>query len=373
MSDLSIVQSVDLLRINSRIWCGEASIKRSDFAPEVQASLPPATISKLGRWNIFPRTLIKSLKAHYYEGYERARRKAVSIFGGKAYAVDPAVTPGLVVQLQDSKSKFDAVKAELVSDYDRLFSEWLAASVPPEWQAAVAGKLPGRADVESRIHFGWEVFSISASPNDGSSSGGGTFAGAVAAMAGGAFEQMAAQVATLWNKQTGGLASVKGWTRVPDYVQAIIDKAESTALFAPEIRVLADALKQAASAACRKGAKPEDTALLKGILIAAKDAGSCRILCQSGDAALASAAQSAAAPWLPQPEPEPLPSMPDCSAPLAPAAPSPAELAEAEAVCAAFASAPAPQQEPEPAPQEQAVPDLSVVNPELAAMLGLLG
>lgn len=378
MSDLSIIQSVDLLRINSRIWCGEASIKRADFAPEVQASLPPSTISKLGRWNIFPRTLIKALKAHYYEGYERARRNAVSIFGGKAYAVDPAVTPKLVLQLQECKDKFDAAKSALLADYDRLFSEWLAASVPPEWQAAVAGKLPGRADVESRIHFGWEVFSISASPNDGSSSGGGTFAGAVAAMAGGAFEQMAAQVATLWNKQTGGLASVKGWTRIPDYLQALIDKAESTALFAPEIRVLADALKQAASAACRKGASPQDTALLKGVLIAAKDADTCRILCQSGDAALAAAAQQSAAPWLPQPEPEPaVQSVPDCSVPLAPAAPSPAELAEAEAVCAAFQPGPVPVPEPEPEPvqQEQAAsaPDLSVVNPELAAMLGLLG
>lgn len=374
MSDsLSIVQSVDLLRINSRIWCGEASIKRADFAPEVQASLPPSTISKLGRWNIFPRQLILTLKAHYYEGYERARRNAVSIFGGKAYAVDPAVTPRLVVQLQECKDKFDAAKSALLADYDRLFSEWLAASVPPEWQAAVAGKLPGRADVESRIRFGWEVFSISASPNDGSSSEGGTFAGAVAAMAGGAFEQMAAQAATLWNRQTGGLASVKGWTRIPDYLQALIDKAESTALFAPEIRVLADALRQAASSACRKGAKPEDTALLKGLLIAAKDADSCRILCQSGDAALASAAQSAAAPWLPQPEPEPaVQSVPDCSMPLAPAAPTPAELAEAEAVCASLSSAPDPEPEPEPAPQGQAMPDLSVVNPELAAMLGLL-
>ena len=372
MSDLSIIQSVDLLRINSRIWCGEASIKRSDFAPEVQASLPPSTISKLGRWNIFPRQLILTLKAHYYEGYERARRNAVSIFGGKAYAVDPSVTPRLVVQLQECKSKFDAAKSALLADYNRLFQEWLNASVPPEWQAAVAGKLPSVRDVESRIHFGWEVFSISASPNDGSSSGGGTFAGAVAAMAGGAFEQLAVQVATLWNKAKGGLAAVKGWTRVPDYVQAIIDKAESTALFAPEIRVLADALKQAASAACRKGASPQDTALLKGLLIAAKDAESCRILCQSGDAALASAASAAAAPWLPQPEPEPMPSLPDCSVPLAPAAPSPAELAEAEAVCAALESAPVP--EPEPVPQEQAAPapDLSVVNPELAAMLGLL-
>ena len=38
-------------------------------------------------------------------------------------------------------------------------------------------------------------------------------------------------------------------------------------------------------------------------------------------------------------------------------------------------AAPAPVPEPEPAAQEQAAsaPDLSVVNPELAAMLGLLG
>ena len=42
-------------------------------------------------------------------------------------------------------------------------------------------------------------------------------------------------------------------------------------------------------------------------------------------------------------------------------------------VSPALSSAPAPEPEPEPAPQGQAMPDLSVVNPELAAMLGLLG
>lgn len=357
---LSIVQSVDLLRINSRIWCGEASIKRADFAPEVQASLPPATISKLGRWNIFPRQLILTLKAHYYEGYERARRNSVSIFGGKAYAVDPAVTPRLVVQLQECKRKFDAAKSALLADYDRLFSEWLNASVPPEWQAAVAGKLPGVSDVERRIRFGWEVFSISASPNDGASSGGATFADSVSAMAGGVFDQLSAQVQTLWNKAKGGLGAVSSWSRVPDYVQALIDKAEGTALFAPEIRVFADALKQAASAACRKGAKPEDAALLKGLLMAAKDPAQCRSLCRSGDAALAAAAQQSAAPWLPQSQPEP---MPEPEAPVSGEA-----LDEAEAVIAELE---APEPEPAPAPQAEA-PDLSTLNPELAAMLGLL-
>ena len=181
-------------------------------------------------------------------------------------------------------------------------------------------------------------------------------------LAGSAFEQLAVQVQTLWNKAKGGLAAVKGWTRVPDYVQAIIDKAESTALFAPEIRVLADALKQAASAACRKGAKPEDAALLKGLLMAAKDPAQCRSLCQSGDAVLAAAARQGAAPWLPQPEPMPEPE-PEPEAQV-----SGEELDEAEAVIAELE---APEPEPAPAPQAPA-PGLSALNPELAAMLGLL-
>lgn len=371
-TNLSSVQAIDLVRIDSNIWGGETSLNPKLLPPEVRAVLPPKGLVKPGRIRIYPKGVLENLKAAYYRSYERARRMGVSIFDGNAFAVDPALTPKLVSYMQADQQDFFAKKSQFLSDFQPVFDEWLDREWPQEWHAAVRGLLPPADFVERRLRFGWQIFSFAPSmQNDGLNSGGG-FADSMAELAGSAFEQLAVQVATLWNKAKGGLAAVKGWTRVPDYVQAIIDKAESTALFAPEIRVLADALKQAASAACRKGASPQDTALLKGLLIAAKDAESCRILCQSGDAALASAASAAAAPWLPQPEPDPVPSLPDCSVPLAPAAPSPAELAEAEAVCAALESAPVP--EPEPVPQEQAAPapDLSVVNPELAAMLGLL-
>ena len=371
-TNLSSVQAIDLVRIDSNIWGGETSLNPKLLPPEVRAVLPPKGLVKPGRIRIYPKGVLENLKAAYYRSYERARRMGVSIFDGNAFAVDPALTPRLVQFMQADQQDFFAKKSQFLADFQPVFDEWLDREWPQEWHAAVRGLLPPADFVERRLRFGWQIFSFAPSmQNDGLNSGGG-FADSMAELAGSAFEQLAVQVATLWNKAKGGLAAVKGWTRVPDYVQAIIDKAESTALFAPEIRVLADALKQATSAACRKGASPQDTALLKGLLIAAKDAESCRILCQSGDAALASAASAAAAPWLPQPEPAPVPSLPDCSVPLAPAAPTPAELAEAEAVCAALESAPVP--EPEPVPQEQAAsaPDLSVVNPELAAMLGLL-
>ena len=373
-TNLSAVQAIDLVRIDSSIWGGETSLNPKLLPPEVRAVLPPKGLVKPGRIRIYPKGVLENLKAAYYRSYERARRMGVSIFDGNAFAVDPALTPALVRHMQADQQDFLAKKSQFIADFQPVFDEWLDREWPQEWHAAVRGLLPPADFVERRLKFGWQIFSFAPSTqNDGLNSGGG-FADSMAELAGSAFDQLATQVATLWNKQRGGLADVKGWTRIPDYVQAIIDKAASTALFAPEIRVLADALKQAASAACRKGASPQDTALLKGILIAAKDADSCRILCQSGDAALASAAQSAAAPWLPQPEPEPLPTVPDCSAPLAPAAPTPAELAEAEAVCRGF-DVPDPDEEPEPVPQEQdaSAPDLSVVNPELAAMLGLLG
>ena len=371
-TNLSAVQAIDLVRIDSNIWGGETSLNPKLLSPEVRAALPPKGLLKPGRIRIYPKGVLENLKAAYYRSYERARRMGVSIFDGNAFAVDPVLTPKLVSYMQADQQDFLAKKSQFLTDFQPVFDEWLDREWPAEWHAVVRGLLPPADFVERRLSFGWQIFSFAPSlSNDGLNSGGG-FADSMAELAGSAFDQLASQVATLWNKQRGGLADVKGWTKTPDYVQAIIDKAESTALFAPEIRVLADALKQAASSACRKGAKPEDTAMLKGLLIAAKDADSCRILCQSGDAALASAAQSAAAPWLPQPEPEPIvQSVPDCSAPLAPAAPTPAELAEAEAVCASLS--PAPEPEPEPAPQDQAMPDLSVVNPELAAMLGLLG
>ena len=372
MSDttsLSSVQAIDLVRIDSNIWGGETSLNPKLLPPEVRAVLPPKGLVKPGRIRIYPKGVLENLKAAYYRSYERARRMGVSIFDGNAFAVDPALTPALVRHMQADQQDFLAKKSQFLADFQPVFDEWLAREWPQEWHAAVRGLLPPADFVERRLKFGWQIFSFAPSiQNDGLNSGGG-FADSMEELAGSAFDQLATQVATLWNKANGGLAQVSGWTKTPDYIQAIIDKAESTALFAPEIRVLADALKQAASAACCKGAKPEDTAVMKGLLIAAKDAESCRILCQSGDAALASAASAAAAPWLPQPGPSSVPSLPDCSQALPPAAPTPAELAEAEAVCASLESAP----EPEPVPQEeQAAPSLAEVNPELAAMLGLL-
>lgn len=376
-TNLSSVQAIDLVRIDSTIWGGETSLNPKLLPAEVRAVLPPKGLVKPGRIRIYPKGVLENLKAAYYRSYERARRMGVSIFDGNAFAVDPALTPKLVTHMQADQQDFLAKKSQFLADFQPVFDEWLVREWPQEWHAAVRGLLPPADFVERRLKFGWQIFSFAPSAaNDGLNSGGG-FAESMSELAGSAFEQLAVQVQTLWNKAKGGLAAVKGWSRVPDYVQAIIDKAEGTALFAPEIRVLADALKQAAGAACRKGASPQDTALLKGLLIAAKDADGCRALCQSGDAALAAAAQQSAAPWLPQPEPAPAPvqELPDCSVPLAPAAPTPAELAEAEAVCAAFQPEPAPVAEPEPVPQEQAAsaPDLSIVNPELAAMLGLLG
>ena len=365
-TSLSGLKAIDLVRIDSNIWGGETSLNPKLLPPGVRAVLPPKGLLKPGRIRIYPKGVLENLKAAYYRSYERARRMGVSIFDGNAFAVDPALTPRLVQFMQADAVDFAAKKSQFLAEFQPVFDEWLDREWPAEWHAVVRGLLPPADFVERRLLFGWQIFSFAPSvQNDGLNSGGG-FADSMEELAGSAFEQLAVQVATLWNKAKGGLASVKGWTRVPDYVQAIIDKAESTALFAPEIRVLADALKQAASAACRKGAKPEDTALLKGLLIAAKNADGCRVLCQSGDAALAAAAQQSAAPWLPQPQPEP---MPEPEAPV-----SGEELDEAEAVIAELeAPKPEPEPEPEPAPAPQAqAPDLSALNPELAAMLGLL-
>lgn len=360
-TNLSGLKAIDLVRIDSNIWGGETSLNPKLLPAGVRAVLPPKGLVKPGRIRIYPKGVLENLKAAYYRSYERARRMGVSIFDGNAFAVDPALTPRLVQFMQADAVDFAAKKSQFLAEFQPVFDEWLDREWPQEWHAAVRELLPPADFVERRLKFGWQIFSFAPSlSNDGLNSGGG-FADSMEELAGSAFEQLAVQVQTLWNKAKGGLAAVKGWTRVPDYVQAIIDKAESTALFAPELRVLADALRQAASSACRKGAKPEDTALLKGLLIAAKNADGCRVLCQSGDAALAAAAQQSAAPWLPQSQPEP---MPEPEAPVSGEA-----LDEAEAVIAELET-----QAPEPAPAPQAeAPDLSTLNPELAAMLGLLG
>ena len=98
-----------------------------------------------------------------------------------------------------------------------------------------------------------------------------------------------------------------------------------------------------------------DLCILKGLLIAIQDPKQVKELCEQPNIYTEACAIGAAAGFMPEPAP-------------AHAAPVPEELAalveQAEEV---VQSVPAP--EPAPAPQEEEAP----VDPELAAMLGLLG
>ena len=354
---MSSIQTIDLgaieiFRISGSLWGGEAALKPEDLDPAVRAALPPKQLASLGRKSIYPKESLKTLRSVRYRAYMGLRRLGVSIFGGDAYALDPAKAGEAVAMLTQVKSDFDAVKADFLGGFQIRFDDWIAG-VDPKWQGIVRSALPSVDEVARKVSFGWQQFRLSA-PSSAPAAGD-TLQEEVAGLGNAAFEQIADLARIAWNKQNGGWKNAGGWRAVPDAIRMLVDKARNCALFDPRLGSLATALETAAAPACRPKPDAVDLCILKGLLIAVQDPKQVKELCERPNIYTEACAIGAAAGFMP--EPAPAQAAPDAM---------PEELAAlVEQAEEAVQSVPAP--EPAPAPQEEAP-----VDPELAAMLGLL-
>ena len=353
--------SIEIFRISGSLWGGEAALKPEDLDPSVRAALPPKELASLGRKAIYPKESLKSLRSVRYRAYMGLRRLGVSIFGGDAYALDPAKAGEAVAMLTQVKSDFDEVKRDFLDGFQIRFDDWIAG-VDPKWQPVVRAALPSVDEVERRVSFGWQQFRLaapSAAPAPGD-----TLQEEVAGLGNAAFEQIADLARIAWNKQNGGWKNAEGWRAVPDALRMLIEKARNCSLFDPRLGSLATALETAAAPACKKNPDAVDLCILKGLMLAIQDPKQIKSMCEQSNIYAEACSIGAAAGFMP----EPAPAQP-VSAPEPAPAPVPGELAalveEADAI-AQSVSAPAPSPAPAPAEQEQDV------DPELAAMLGLL-
>lgn len=348
MSNIQTINldAIEIFRISGSLWGGEAALKPEDLDPAVRAALPPKQLASLGRKSIYPKESLKTLRSVRYRAYMGLRRLGVSIFDGAAYALDPAKAGEAVAMLTQVKSDFDAVKADFIGGFQTRFDAWLAG-VDPKWQPMVRAALPSVDEVARKVSFGWQQFRL-ASPSAPAAPGD-TLQEEVNSLGSSAFEQIADLAKIAWNKQNGGWKQAAGWRAVPDALKMLIEKARNCSLFDPRLGSLATALETAAAPACKPKPDAVDLCILKGLLIAIQDSKQITELCEQPNIYTEACAIGAAAGFMPEPEP---------AQELA------ALVEQAEEV---VQSVPAP--EPAPAPQEEEAP----VDPELAAMLGLLG
>ena len=339
------LSSIEIFRLSGSLWGGETALKADDLDPAVRQALPPKELASLGRKRVYPAGPLENLRAIRYRAYMALRRFGCSVFGGDAYAIDPALSAKVVAALTQIKDAFDESKRDFLMNYESRFEAWVQG-IDPRWEPIIRAALPSVPEVEKRVSFGWQQFRL-AEPSQPVSSGD-TLAEEIAGLGGSVFSQLADMVSIQWNRQKNSLKDASGWKRgIPDSVKAVIEKARNCAMFDPSLAVLADTLELRAKAACVKNPEPGHLCSFKGLLLAMQDPENVRQLCTSTtELSNASFSVGADAGFYPVADAGPMPSeaasvpsAPDCSEPLPSPAPTEADLQAAEEVIAAAAPA----------------------------------
>ena len=336
------LSSIEIFRLSGSLWGGETALKADDLDPQVRAALPPKELASLGRKRVYPSGPLENLRTIRYRAYMALRRFGCSVFGGDAYAVDPALSAKVVDTLTKIKTDFDASKRDFLLSYESRFEDWVKG-IDPRWEPVIRAALPSVPEVEKRVSFGWQQFRL-AEPSQPVSSGD-TLQEEIAGLGGSVFSQLADMVSIQWNRQKNSLKDASSWKRgVPDSVKAVIEKARNCALFDPSLSVLADTLETRAKEACVKSPEPGHLCSFKGLLLAMQDPENVRQMCTSvSDLSTAAFDAGVDAGFLPLTGAEPLPPepapVPDCSEPLPAPAPTEADLQAAEEVIAEAAPA----------------------------------
>lgn len=345
MSNITTIplSAIEIFRLSGSLWGGETALKADDLDPQVRAALPPKELASLGRKRVYPAGPLENLRTIRYRAYMALRRFGCSVFGGDAYAVDPALSTKVVDTLTQIKDAFDKSKHDFLMNYEKRFEAWVQG-IDPRWEPVIRAALPSVPEVERRVSFGWQQFRL-AEPASAPAQGD-TLAEEIAGLGGSVFSQLADMVSIQWNRQKNSLREASSWKRgVPDSVKAVVEKARNCAMFDPALAILADTLEARAKAACVKNPEPGHLCSFKGLLLAMQDPDNVRQLCTSQteldvaafDAGMAAGLLPGGA-VIPDPASEPEPE-PD---PLPPAAPSEADIQAAEEVIAEAAPAPAP-------------------------------
>ena len=335
------LSSIEIFRLSGSLWGGETALKAGDLDPQVRQALPPKELASLGRKRVYPSGPLENLRAIRYRAYMALRRFGCSVFGGDAYAVDPALSAKVVDTLTKIKADFEDAKLRFLINYEQMFEDWIP-TIDPRWEQVIRSALPVKEEVARRVSFGWQQFRL-AEPASAPAQGD-TLQEEIAGLGGSVFSQLADMVSIQWNRQKNSLREASSWKRgVPDSVQAVIEKARNCAMFDPALSVLADTLEMRAKEACVKNPEPGHLCAFKGLLLAMQDPDNVRQLCTSStDLSEAAFHAGFDAGFLPDagPVPPESPAMPDCSEPLPPAAPSEADIQAAEEVIAEAAPAP---------------------------------
>lgn len=140
------------------IWGGKTSLSESDFRLGEGGELPPASIASLGNKKIIDSSHLRGFHRLKTQCRRLLLRHGVPFLNGVAIPVDKV--DSITRQLDGIAGEFELLKQEFLANYDQAVAEWVQSH--PEYQEVIARGALSRKDVQSRLKFEYQVFSVQA-------------------------------------------------------------------------------------------------------------------------------------------------------------------------------------------------------------------
>lgn len=149
---MQILNQIVVIMLNISLWSGRKKLRPEDLAAngvEVD-KLPPGTLASLGTKRIIAPEALNPFTALKKEAERICLAKGVRFLGG--FAIPKGNVPGLVEELKEIKHRFQEAKDNLLSDYDKEVSKWIAEN-PPEWASVIRAAIEPASTIDQALHF----------------------------------------------------------------------------------------------------------------------------------------------------------------------------------------------------------------------------
>lgn len=149
---MQILNQIVVIMLNISLWSGRKKLRPEDLAAngvEVD-KLPPGTLASLGTKRIIAPEALNPFTSLKKEAERICLAKGVRFLGG--FAIPKGNVPGLVEELKEIKHRFQEAKDNLLSDYDKEVSKWIAEN-PPEWASVIRAAIEPASTIDQALHF----------------------------------------------------------------------------------------------------------------------------------------------------------------------------------------------------------------------------
>mgnify|MGYP001211624984 FL=1 len=144
------------------LWSGRRKLKKEDLKLQSEDEVPPEALASLGSKKVIDPEEISDFEAMKKEAHRECAKIGIRFLGG--YAVPEAAAKDLAATLDEIGARFAKKKADFLANYDATVSTWIAAH--PEWSSMLNAAALTRADVDSKLHYGWTSFRVVAAAAD---------------------------------------------------------------------------------------------------------------------------------------------------------------------------------------------------------------